>query len=128
MNYYPFYSGLPNIVSTTAQSTGLFGNLFKGLSLGKILSGGQKTLNFVNQALPLIKQAGPVINNAKTMFRVLNEFKNLDSIKPISQNSEDIISKNNIVNSDNSTSFSEANYEFKESNVYDSNNGLTFFQ
>ncbi len=125
MNYYPFYSGLPSALGNTASSSGLFGSLFKNLSLGKILSGGQKTLNFVNQVLPLVKQAGPVINNAKTMFRVLNEFKKIDSndFSNVVKN-EDIIVKdtvktNKVVNDKVITAS-------KDTSVY--SNGITFFQ
>ncbi len=48
MNYYPFYAGIPTMTAG-ATKTGLFSSLFKGLSLGKILTGSQKTLTFVNQ-------------------------------------------------------------------------------
>ena len=38
----------------------------------------QKTLNIINQTIPVIKQVKPVVDNAKTMFRVMNEFKKID--------------------------------------------------
>ena len=46
----------------------------------RIINNTQKTLNIVNQAIPVIKQVKPVIGNAKTMFKVLNEFKKNDTI------------------------------------------------
>lgn len=57
---------------------GIFRNLLGGIKWSSILNGTQKTLGIVNQAIPLIKQARPVLNNAKTMFRVMNEFKKVD--------------------------------------------------
>ena len=79
----------------------LFG---KGLSTLKsinwtgILDGTQKTLGIINQAIPVVYQVKPIINNAKTMFRIANVIKspsndtlveetvknnNIDSNKPI---------------------------------------------
>jgi len=79
MNYYnPYFSSYP--YTTIPTKTGLFSRLFgNNINLGSILSGTQKTLNIVNQAIPIIKQAGPVINNAKTMFKVMNEFKKVET-------------------------------------------------
>ena len=77
MNYGP-YMGFPYYTMPTS-STGLFSKLFGNFSLSGILNGTQKTLNVVNQVIPVIKQVKPVINNAKTMFRVMNEFKKSDN-------------------------------------------------
>jgi len=84
MNYYPYLNSVP--FATPAVKTGLFKGIFGGIKWSSIINGTQKTLGIVNQALPLIKQAGPVLNNAKTMFKVMNEFKKTDAIteeKPI---------------------------------------------
>ena len=81
MNYYPYYTGIPYTTFSPVARGGLR-SLFGGIKWSSILSGTQKTLGIVNQAIPIIKQAGPVINNAKTMFRVMNEFKKVDSPQP----------------------------------------------
>jgi hypothetical protein len=93
--------------------TGLFSRLFgsiRNINFSSILSGTQKTLNVVNQTIPLVKQITPVIKNAKTMFKVMNEFKrvNTPSIKKVKEN-------NNVIK--------EENVEFKKIN-----NGPVFFQ
>lgn len=78
MNYYnPYFMPYTNISS---PSTGLFTKLLggKSLNLSSILSGTGKVVNFANQAIPLVKQISPVVQNAKTMFRVMNEFKKVD--------------------------------------------------
>lgn len=78
MNYNPyFFSPYTN----TAASRGLFTNLFRGgnFSFTNILSGTQKVLNIANQAIPVIKQISPVMKNAKTMFKVMNEFKKVET-------------------------------------------------
>ncbi len=76
MNYNLPYSALSS--STASKGIlGLFGR--NGITLSGILSGTQKTINFMNQAIPLVKQVGPVWKNAKTMFQVMNEFKKVDT-------------------------------------------------
>ncbi len=77
MNFYPYYN-FPYTSFTQVPKVGGLKYLFGNIKWGSILSGTQKTLNVINQAIPIIKQAGPVINNAKTMFRVMNEFKKVD--------------------------------------------------
>lgn len=87
MNYYmPYFNMYPNMISNVAPtvnaSKGIFSSLFGRLNWGSILSNTQKTLNLVNQAIPVIKQVSPVMKNAKTMFKVMNEFKRIDSPAP----------------------------------------------
>lgn len=45
----------------------------KGLSLTKVIGGMSKTLNVINQLLPLYKEAKPMIQNAQNAFRVAKE-------------------------------------------------------
>ena len=79
MNYYfPYGVGSP-FMNAPRASGGLFGKIFKnGINWSKILNGTQRTLNIINQTIPTIKQITPVVKNAKTMFKVMNEFKKLD--------------------------------------------------
>ena len=115
---YPYYSALnPTTMSTAANAvsrTGLFSRLFGGLNLSSILSGTQKTLNIANQAIPLIRQVQPMMHNAKTMFKVMNEFKKVDT--PISTET-----KTDIINDDSNVENMEV--KTKEYSEY----GPTFF-
>jgi len=82
MNYYnPYLYSMPTTFST--PKVGLFSRLLGGnrITLGGILNGTQRALNFANQAIPLIKQVRPMIGNAKTMFKVMNEFKRVEKPK-----------------------------------------------
>ncbi|MGM9849499.1 MAG: VrrA/YqfQ family protein [Bacilli bacterium] len=80
MNYYFPYGTIPYIEQTA--KTGLLSKIFKnGINWSSILSNTQKTLNIVNQTIPVIKQMGPMVNNAKTMFKIMNEFKKIDTPK-----------------------------------------------
>lgn len=114
MNYYPYFNSIPYMTSSIARPS-LFKSLLGNINLSSILNGTQKTLNIVNQTIPLIKQAGPVLNNAKTMFRVMNEFKKVDTNIPN-------ISSNSI--SSNSTSLNN----ISTINTQTYSNGPIFFQ
>ena len=110
MNFYPYYNFPYNSFAQVPKVGGLK-SLFGGIKWSSILSGTQKTLNVVNQAIPIIKQAGPVINNAKTMFRVMNEFKKVDIPQTNTMQTNIIDKKKEIPLETSST-----------------NNGPTFFQ
>lgn len=87
MNYYLPYM-TPYIGNTS--STGLLSKIFKnGINWSSFLTNTQKTLNIVNQTIPVIKQMKPVVNNAKTMFKIMNEFKKVDT--PKSKPAQEII-------------------------------------
>ena len=111
MNYYnPYYYEMPNAFSTQEKS-GIFSRLFKGnVNFNSIINNTGKVLQIANQAIPLVKQVTPVIRNAKTMFRVLNEFKKNDQ----SINNQRIKS-----NRENDNTIYDNNYSF---------NSPTFFQ
>ena len=111
MNYYnPYFYNIPNMsnVAGTAARTGIFSRLFGGISFGRILSGTERALNFANQAIPLVKQVKPIIGNAKTMFKVMNEFKKQE--KPTYSYTQ---KKENSIKQDNSTNYS-SNYTANE--------------
>ncbi len=79
MNYYnPYFGFYPTAASSTP---GLFARLFggNGIRWGSLLSGTQRVLGVANQAIPVIRQMSPVFKNAKTMFKVMNEFKKVDT-------------------------------------------------
>ena len=47
-------------------------SLLKNIKWSSLLEGTSKTLNVINQAIPVVYQVKPIINNAKTMFKVAN--------------------------------------------------------
>lgn len=47
-------------------------SLLKNIKWGSILDGTSKTLGVINQAIPVVYQIKPIINNAKTMFKIAN--------------------------------------------------------
>lgn len=109
----PFYSMSPppsmamNMGIPTRMPGGLFSRLLGGsngvraglgttraFSWQGLLNTTSKTLNVINQALPIVKQVGPVYNNMKSMLRVASLFKDeTDPIPTINKN--DNIKTNN---------------------------------
>ena len=79
MNYNPYYYNA--YVSPLNVNKGLFKTLFNSQTLNftNILTNTQKVLNIANQAIPVIKQVSPIMKNATTMFKVMNEFKKVES-------------------------------------------------
>ena len=57
------------------------GGLLSKFSFSGFLNGASKTLNVVNQAIPIFYQVRPIINNAKTMFKIMGAVKDDDSSK-----------------------------------------------
>lgn len=99
MNFYnPYMSSMPYL--SAPAKTGIFGNFFSNFRFSSLISGTQKTLNFINQAIPAIKNISPIIKNAKTMFKVMNEFRKNDNIT-INKNSNNIKNDSVSINSNN---------------------------
>lgn len=47
-------------------------NLLKNLKWTEFLDGTSKTLGVINQAIPIVYQVKPIVNNAKTLFKIAN--------------------------------------------------------
>ena len=84
--YMPGYIGMGNapirgsmlgIANTSQRGTGFLSkitNSIRGVNWGGFLNNANKTLNVVNQAIPLVRQAGPMFNNMKSMLRIAKAF------------------------------------------------------
>lgn len=84
-NFVPYY--IPQTTRTNSI-TSLFKNNF---NLNSILTNANKTLNIINQVIPIIKQATPLVKNTKTMFKVMNEFKKVDTPTTVVKKEEEIV-------------------------------------
>ena len=51
---------------------------FRNINWSNILNNTQKTLNVINQAIPVYYQIKPIWGNAKTMLRMVNALKEDD--------------------------------------------------
>ncbi len=61
-NYYPYYNGM--------KYSGL-----RKITFASMLDKTQKTLNVINQAIPVFYQIKPLYNNAKTALKVMSAIK-----------------------------------------------------
>lgn len=71
-NFFP-YQNMNMPTTGVSSKKGLLSGLF-GLSRinwGSLLNNTQKTLNVINQAIPVYYQIKPIYNNARTMFKVM---------------------------------------------------------
>lgn len=47
----------------------------KSIKWSTLLEGTQKTLGVINQAIPIVYQVKPIVNNAKTIFKIANSIQ-----------------------------------------------------
>lgn len=103
-NFYP-YQGF-------GYKQGLFSSLKGKFNWSGILNNTQKTLNIINQAIPVFYQIKPIWNNTKTVFKIMGAIKdddnkgsnnNYNRNSNISKNTNKNNSNNN--NSNNNTSY-----------------------
>lgn len=75
-NYFPYGNSIKKNIFN-----------FKSINWSNILNNTQKTLNVINQAIPVYYQVKPIWTNAKTMFQMVGALKNSDNIteKPINK-------------------------------------------
>ena len=76
--YYPNFYPYQNMNAIPRRG---ITSLFRGHNINwtNILNNTQKTLNVINQAIPVYYQVKPIYNNAKTMFRMLGALKDDDT-------------------------------------------------
>ena len=126
--------GIMNGANTTASASlgrGLFSRLGGGLQAikkinwGGLINNTSKTLNVVNQAIPLVRQVGPMVNNVKSMLKVASVFKDETDIKPNIKNNTTGAKTNNITNNPATSNIQEKKEDLSKYEVQD--NSPTFF-
>lgn len=106
-----------NAGMNVARNGGLFSRLsggIKGIKWGNILNGTSKTLGVINQAIPVVKQVGPMFNNMKSMLKVASLFKD-ETDPPVRNN----------VSSNINTNASNNNSNISNNNVIEKENTIT---
>lgn len=89
------------------------GSRLSGLSFSKILGGIQKTVSTVNQIVPLYHQVKPVINNGRTILRMMRAANNLNSNN---FNNTNNFNQNNVNNNSQNNTNNNINNENNENN------------
>lgn len=86
-----FSSTIPNSMMGTNKLSTLGKGLLGKFSFSGFLNGASKTLNVVNQAIPIYYQVKPIFNNARTMFRIMGAVKDDDkTLKSNTTNNQNI--------------------------------------
>ena len=66
---------MPNgLMMNPSRSGGILSSL-KSINWGNLLNNANRTLNVVNQTITLVRQAGPMLNNMKSMIKLASAFK-----------------------------------------------------
>lgn len=83
-NPYNFYNPSINNIARG----GIFSSLFKthNINWSNLLTNTQKTLNVINQAIPVYYQIKPICSNAKTMLRMVNALKDDNKVSATENN------------------------------------------
>ncbi len=73
-NPFAYSSMTPSVLPKVS----LFSKLRGGINWSNFLSGTSKTLNVINQAIPLYYQVKPLVKNASTLFKIADIIKSDD--------------------------------------------------
>lgn len=96
--YFPYQMGMN--IPLMGTRTGLFSRLGNGLGIFKtinwtnIINNTSKTLGVINQAIPIVKQTGPMLHNMRSMLRVASVFRDETSNKPKKKKNNSSSNKN----------------------------------
>lgn len=83
--------------SALPRTGGLLSKLgLRNINFGNILTNTSKTLNVINQAIPVVKQVGPMFNNMKSILKVASLFN--DATTPSNKNNNNNSSNNKVNN------------------------------
>ena len=90
-NFFPYN----NVGNPGLLKKGLGFLSLKSINWSNVLNNTQKTLNVINQAIPVYYQVKPIWGNAKTMFRMIGALKDDNqTLTPEARNSSNPQKKN----------------------------------
>ena len=83
---YPNPYMISGATKTGILSKGL--SSLKAINWGGLLEGTQKTLGVINQAIPVVYQIKPIVNNAKTLFKIAGSMREDNTPAPPKEKKE----------------------------------------
>lgn len=91
-----------------------------GGGFGSLLNSASKALGVVNQAIPLVKEAGPMFSNMRSMLKLASVFKDETDNSPKNNKSNNLNSNSssndsNRTNLDNTDFDNYSNYNYQDS-------------
>ena len=102
--------GASNFLPTSGITSGGTSLLSK-INWSTLLSNTQKTLNVVNQAVPLYYQIKPVFKNMKTISKIGKEFSKIGNNNITNDNSNKIEPSQDNLTNYSKNNITESNYE-----------------
>ena len=99
MSYMPY-----NSISSPTTS-GLFGLGKKAFNWNGFLDNAQRTLNVINQAMPIYNQVKPMFRNMGTVFKVIGELNRGTSTNTNNVTSSNSSATNSTINQNNDPQF-----------------------
>lgn len=123
-NFYPYAN-----YYAAAAKPGLFQSLkgFAGkTNWSNILNGTGKTLNMINQVIPIVYQVRPIWNNAKTMFRIAGALKE-DNKETTSVESNSSTTNYSTKKREATSTSTSSNENIYESKTFSNEGAPTFF-
>lgn len=91
--FYPYQSA--------GLKTGLFSSIKGKFNWSSLLNNTQKTLNIINQAIPVYYQVKPIWNNTKTVFKIMGAVKDDNNNVSVNNNVNTNTSATTNVNNNN---------------------------
>ena len=118
-NYYPYMNMTMNIprgmtmnpytqggaingVSNAIRPRGILRGL-SNIKWGDVLNNTQKTLNVINQAIPVYYQVKPIFNNVKSLGRLISAFNEDDASRNDKNNYSNNDTNNQLIEKENSS-------------------------
>ena len=85
----------------------------RGFSFSNLLNGASKTLGVVRDAIPVVKEIGPMMNNMKSMLKIASVFKDETDTK---EKKEETSSNLNNNDQNNIANKEKTDYSYNQSN------------
>lgn len=124
-SYYPTGSMASGLLKGGGASSFLKGAIGK-FSWNSFLTSTGKTLNVINQAIPIFYQVRPIVQNAKTMFKVLGAVKETSKGESFSS-SQSMNQGSSYSDSKQTPSLKEVVPTFDDEAIYTEDGSPTFF-
>lgn len=109
--------GLRSLLGLTPRMGSAIGTAGRGINWASLLNNTSKTIGVVKEAIPIVKEVGPMMNNMRSMFKIASVFKDeTDTSSGIKNTSESSTSNN--VSLDKTTTESSQNYRANTPNFF----------
>ena len=95
-------SGLRSLLGL-GGARNLAGGVSRGINWSSLLNNTSKTLGVVREAIPIVKEVGPMMNNMRSMLKVASVFKDATDVNSENISNNNIKSTTDNFNNQNST-------------------------